>query len=62
MADSKFRPNKITQGVFDAVKICLNGGGSVTETAKFMKLSVDVVYMIRDAETLDEYRAIMYAK
>ena len=53
---------KITQGMFEAVKICLQSGNSVAQTAKFMKLSNDVVAMIRDAENLDEYRAAMYAK
>ena len=53
---------KVTQGIFDAVKICLKSGNSVAETARFMKLSQDVVRMMRDAETLDEYRAIMAAK
>lgn len=54
--------SKVTQGIFDAVKICLKSGNSVAETARFMKLSQDVVRMMRDAETLDEYRAIMAAK
>lgn len=61
MANNKGRI-KVTQGIFDAVKICLKSGNSVAETAKFMKLSQDVVRMMRDAETLDEYRAIMAAK
>ena len=53
---------KVTQGVFDAVKILFQSNGNAAEIARFMKLSNDVVYMIRDAETLEEYRALMYAK
>ena len=62
MGETKNNRGKVTQGVFDAVKICLNGGGSITETAKFMKLSQDVVRLIRDAENLDEYKALMFEK
>lgn len=53
---------KVTGSLFDAVKIALKCGGSVSETARFFKLSCDVVTMIRDAETLDEYVAAMYAR
>lgn len=53
---------KVTGGVFDAVKICLQSGNTVAETAKFMRLSKDVVYFIRDAENFDEYAAMMAAK
>ena len=62
MVEKNNKRGKVTQGVFDAVKICLNGGGSITETAKFMKLSQDVVRMIRDSENLQEYKALMYEK
>lgn len=61
MGEAKYHRGKVTQGLFDAVKICLNGS-SVSETAKFMKLSQDVVRMIRDAENLEEYKALMFAK
>lgn len=53
---------KVTGNVFDAVKICLQSGNTVAETAKFMRLSKDVVYFIRDAENFDEYAAMMAAK
>lgn len=53
---------KINVTLFNAVKICLESGNSVAQTAKFMKLSCDVVAMIRDAENLDEYRALMTIK
>ena len=53
---------KVTKGVFDAVKICLESGNSMAQTAKFMKLSYDVVSMIKDAENLEEYKALMYAR
>lgn len=53
---------KVTGNVFDAVKICLQSGNTATETAKFMRLSLDVVRFIRDAENFDEYAAMMAAK
>lgn len=56
------RNRKVTGGVFDAVKICLQSGNTVAETARFMRLSKDVVYYIRDAENFDEYAAMMAAK
>ena len=59
---ANYKQGKVTQGIFDAVKICLESGNSIEQTAKFMKLSWDVVAMIRDAETLMDYKAAMYAK
>lgn len=59
---ANFRQGKVTQGVFDAVKICLESGNSVSETAKFMKMAWDTIQLIRDAETLDEYKASAYEK
>lgn len=53
---------KVTGKVFDAVKICVQSGNTISETAKFMRLSLDVVRFIRDAENLDEYNAMMAAK
>lgn len=53
---------KVTGNVFDAVKICLQSGNTATETAKFMRLSLDVVRFIRDAENFEEYTAMMAAK
>lgn len=59
---ANFRQGKVTQGVFDAVKICLESGNSVSETAKFMKMAWDTVQLIRDAETLEEYKASAYER
>ena len=59
---ANYKQGKVTQGVFDAVKICLESGNSVSETAKFMKLAWETVQFIRDAETLEEYKAAMYEK
>ena len=56
----KTTPNKVTQGIFDAVKICLNSGNNISETATFMKMSWNVVSMISKSETLEEYKAAMY--
>jgi replicative DNA helicase len=57
-----YKQGKVTVSLFEAVKICLESGNTVTGTAKFMKLSVDVVSMIREAENYDEYKAMMYEK
>ena len=59
---ANFRQGKVTQGVFDAVKICLESGNSVSETAKFMKMAWDTVQLIRDAETLEEYKSSAYER
>ena len=56
------RQIKVTPGVFQAVKICLESGNTAKETAQFMKLSHDVISFIAKAETYDEYRDMMYAK
>lgn len=56
------RQIKVTPGVFQAVKICLESGNTAKETAHFMKLSHDVISFISKAETYDEYRAMMYEK
>ena len=56
------RQIKVTPGVFQAVKICLESGNTAKETAQFMKLSHDVISFISKAETYDEYRDMMYAK
>ena len=59
---ANYKQGKVTQGVFDAVKICLQSGNSVAETAKFMKMAWDTVQLIRDAETLEEYKAVAYER
>lgn len=62
MARAMSRQIKVTPGVFQAVKICLESGNTAKETAQFMKLSHDVISFINQAETYDDYRAMMYAK
>lgn len=51
----------ITQSVYDAVKICLNSGNTITETAKFMGISFNIVSDINKSETLEEYKAIRFS-
>jgi len=51
---------KITERVFDAVKLLLESGSSKTEIGKYMKLSFMSVSLIEQAETFDEYKAISY--
>ena len=53
---------KVTPGIYQAVKICLESGNSIRETAKFMKLSADVISFVNQSESFDEYRALMYEK
>lgn len=56
------RAEKITQQIFDAVKICLNNGNTISETAKFIGISSEVVGFIKNAKTLDDYRERMNEK
>lgn len=51
---------KITKGVFDAGKILIQNGATNAEIAKYLKVSVTVVTMFRQAETYEEYQNIMY--
>lgn len=54
--------NKITQTKFDAVKMLQKGGASVKEISKYLDLSEGTVYYIRQAESLEEYQAIIESK
>lgn len=53
---------KVTINVFNAVKILFENGAKSGEVGKYMKLSPDVVSMIRKSETYEEYRNLMYTK
>lgn len=59
---AEYRQGKVTQGIFDAVKILFENGGTGAEIARFMKLSEDTVGMIKASENYDDYKALMYAK
>lgn len=54
------RSTKVTHGIFDAAKLLLDGGAAYTEVSKYLKISTDVVAMIRKAETYEEYQTIMF--
>ena len=56
------RPEKVTQQIFDAVKICLNNGNTNSETAKFIGVGCEVVGFIKNSKTLDDYRERMNEK
>ena len=58
MAD--YRQGKITQERFNAVKICLESGNTISGTARFMKMSDVTVRLIRDSETYEEYKHNAY--
>lgn len=47
--------NAITEKMYKAVKILLNGGASVKEAADFMNLSTTTVYYIRATEDFEEF-------
>ena len=51
---------KITKGIFDAAKILIENGANNTEVSKYLKVSADVVAMIRKSETYEEYQHFMY--
>ena len=46
---------KVTKGVFEAVKILLQGGASVKEICKYLNLSDYTIYVIKNVETYEEY-------
>lgn len=51
---------KITKGIFDAAKLLIENGANNTEISKYLKVSADVVAMIRKSETYEEYQHFMY--
>lgn len=53
---------KVTQRVFDAAKILFEGGAKGAEVSKYLKISMPTAYMIKNAETYDEYKAVAYEK
>ena len=53
---------KITKGVFDAVKILLQGGASVKEISKYLGISDSTIYVIRDSEKYEEYEQFVAEK
>ena len=54
--------DKMTESKFRAVKILLKGGASVKEAAEYMQMSTATIYIIKNAENLDEYNAIRTAR
>lgn len=54
--------DKMTESKFRAVKLLLNGGASVKEAAEYMQMSTATVYIIKNAENIDEYNAIRTAR
>ena len=51
---------KITATVFDAVKVLLKGGATVTQCAEYMKISHSAVSLIKKSETYEEYKQNCY--
>ena len=55
-----YRQGKMTQGIFDAIKLLIENGGTNPEIAKFMKMSTSTISIIRNSETFEEYKANCY--
>ena len=53
---------KVTQRVFDAAKVLLESETPIAEVAHYLKLSINVIRVINNSETYDEYKAAMYER
>lgn len=51
---------KVTESVFNAVKILLKGGAKNIECAEYMHISDSAVSLIKKSETYEEYKQICY--
>ena len=47
---------KVTEGIFNAVKLLTNGGASVDEIAEYLSISPATVSRIRSSQNMDEYK------
>lgn len=56
------RRTKVNEGIFNAVKILLEKGGTLKEVASYMGLSTFTVGIIRDSENLSEYKNTLIAR
>ena len=54
--------NKVSETLYKAVKILLNGGASVKEAAEYMKISAATVYKINETENYAEFLQISELK
>ena len=52
---------KVTETLFDAVKLLIKGGAKNAECAKYMNISTATVSVIRNSETYLEYKQNMHA-
>ena len=52
---------KVTNTLYDCVKLMLNGKGSVEEIAEYLSISKATVYRISKAQTFQEYKDNMSA-
>ena len=53
---------KVNEGIFNAVKILVDKGGTLKEVASYFGLSTFTVGIIRDSENLDEYKNTLLAR
>ena len=52
--------SKVTEGIFNAVKLLIKGGAKNAECAKYMNISTATVSVIRNSETYEEYKHNMH--
>ena len=60
--ENNMRQGKVTLELFNAVKICLATGNTISETARFMNMSKAVVGLIAKSETIEEYKQEMFIR
>ena len=51
---------KVTEAIFNAVKILIENGAKNAECAKYMRISTATVSVIRNSETYEEYKQNMH--
>lgn len=47
---------KVTPNFYEVCKLMLKGGASVKEVSEYMKISANVVYDIKNADSYDDYK------
>lgn len=53
---------KVTQGVFDAVKLLLKSGAKYDDIKKYFNIGKDIIGYINHSETYEEYKHALYEK
>ena len=53
---------KVTQGVFDAVKLLLKSGAKYDDIKKYFNIGKDIIGYINHSESYEEYKHVLYEK